>query len=112
MTDKKYRTLEDMDLTGRRVLLRVDINVPLVEGKVRDTTRIRRIAPTVRRILAAGGRPVLLAHLGRPKGRRDEAFSLAPLVPVLRSVLGVPVHKTMALALAFFSFALLRETLG
>ena len=92
MTDKKYRTLEDMDLAGRRVLLRVDINVPLVEGKVRDTTRIRRIAPTVRRILAAGGRPVLLAHLGRPKGRRDEAFSLAPLVPVLRSVLGVPVH--------------------
>ncbi len=78
-----WKTLDDMDLKGKRVLVRVDINVPLVDGVVTDSTRIRRIAPTVRDILAAGGRPILLAHFGRPGGERRENLSLNQLVPTL-----------------------------
>ncbi|OIQ45146.1 MAG: phosphoglycerate kinase [Roseobacter sp. MedPE-SW] len=78
-----WKTLDDMDLKGKRVLVRVDINVPLVDGVVTDSTRIRRISPTVRDILAAGGRPILLAHFGRPGGERRENLSLNQLVPTL-----------------------------
>ncbi|WP_372885046.1 phosphoglycerate kinase [Shimia sp.] len=78
-----WKTLDDMELNGKRVLVRVDINVPIVEGVVTDSTRIRRISPTVRDILAAGGRPILLAHFGRPKGERRENLSLRQLVPTL-----------------------------
>ncbi|UWS78184.1 phosphoglycerate kinase [Phaeobacter sp. G2] len=78
-----WKTLDDMDLNGKRVLVRVDINVPLLEGVVTDSTRIRRIAPTVRDILAAGGRPILLAHFGRPSGERRENLSLKQLIPTL-----------------------------
>lgn len=78
-----WKTLDDMDLNGKRVLVRVDINVPLLEGVVTDSTRIRRIAPTVRDILAAGGRPILLAHFGRPGGERRENLSLKQLIPTL-----------------------------
>ncbi|MBO9453073.1 phosphoglycerate kinase [Tropicibacter sp. R16_0] len=78
-----WKTLDDMDLNGKRVLVRVDINVPIVDGVVTDSTRIRRIAPTVRDILAAGGRPILLAHFGRPGGERRENLSLNQLVPTL-----------------------------
>ncbi|WP_425045449.1 phosphoglycerate kinase [Primorskyibacter sp. S87] len=78
-----WKTLDDMDLNGKRVLVRVDINVPVVDGVVTDSTRIRRIAPTVRDILSAGGRPILLAHFGRPGGERRENLSLNKLVPTL-----------------------------
>ncbi len=78
-----WKTLDDMDLNGKRVLVRVDINVPLVDGVVTDSTRIRRIAPTVRDILAAGGKPILLAHFGRPGGEHRENLSLIQLVPTL-----------------------------
>ncbi|WP_164661261.1 phosphoglycerate kinase [Tropicibacter sp. Alg240-R139] len=78
-----WKTLDDMDLNGKRVLVRVDINVPIVDGTVTDSTRIRRIAPSVRDILAAGGRPILLAHFGRPGGERRENLSLNQLVPTL-----------------------------
>lgn len=78
-----WKTLDDMDLNGKRVLLRVDINVPLVDGVVTDSTRIQRIAPSVRDILAAGGTPILLAHFGRPGGERRENLSLMQLVPTL-----------------------------
>ena len=64
-----WKTLDDMDLNGKRVLVRVDINVPLLEGVVTDSTRIRRIAPSVRDILEAGGRPILLAHFWPPQRR-------------------------------------------
>lgn len=86
-----WNTLEDMDLAGRRVLVRVDINVPVENGTVTDATRIRRLAPTIHDILAAGGRPVLLAHFGRPGGRRLADMSLQPLVPALEHAFGVPV---------------------
>jgi len=86
-----WKSLDDMDLRGRVVLVRVDINVPMEAGRVTDATRIEKIAPTVRDILAAGGKPVLLAHFGRPKGKPVPEMSLAPLVPELARALGVAV---------------------
>lgn len=87
-----WKTLDDLDLNAKTVLTRVDINVPVENGKVTDTTRIDRIAPTIRDILAAGGKPVLLAHFGRPKGKVVPEMSLKPLVPVLEDAFGVPVR--------------------
>ncbi|MFN6978433.1 MAG: phosphoglycerate kinase, partial [Gemmobacter sp.] len=81
------RRLDDMELAGRRVLVRVDINVPVENGRVTDATRIAKIVPTIEHILSAGGHPVLLAHFGRPKGAPDPAFSLAQVMPALRDAL-------------------------
>ena len=86
-----WKTLDEMDLDGKRVLVRVDINVPVEDGRVTDATRIERIAPTIADILARGGKPILLAHFGRPKGKRVEDMSLQPLIPALEAALGVPV---------------------
>ena len=63
-----WKTLDDMDLAGKRVLVRVDINVPVEDGRVTDTTRIDRIVPTIKDILAGGGLPILLAHFGAAQG--------------------------------------------
>ena len=63
-----FRTLDDATISGRRVLVRVDLNVPMEHGKVSDATRIERILPTIREIAAKGGKVILLAHFGRPKG--------------------------------------------
>ncbi|MFP4273432.1 MAG: phosphoglycerate kinase [Paracoccaceae bacterium] len=87
-----WKNLDAMELDGRRVLVRVDINVPLEDGRVTDATRIERIAPTLRDILARGGRPILLAHFDRPKGRRVPEMSLEPLAPVLAGTLGMAVR--------------------
>ena len=87
-----WKTLDEMDLAGKRVLTRVDINVPVVDGIVTDATRIQRIVPTVTDILKAGGKPVLLAHFGRPGGERRENLSLKQLVPTLERAFGVPVE--------------------
>ena len=86
-----WKTLDDMELAGKRVLTRVDINVPMQDGQVMDATRIEKIAPTVRDILAAGGTPILLAHFGRPKGERVDGMSLRHLVPALEQHLSAPV---------------------
>ena len=86
-----WKTLDDMELAGKRVLTRVDINVPMQDGQVTDATRIEKIAPTVRDILAAGGTPILLAHFGRPKGERVDGMSLRHLVPALEHHLSAPV---------------------
>ena len=85
-----FRTLDDADLAGKRVLVRVDLNVPMEDGKVSDTTRIDRILPTIREIADKGGKVVLLAHFGRPKGR-DDKNSLRQVVPALTQALGRPV---------------------
>lgn len=85
-----FRTLDDAELAGKRVLTRVDLNVPMEDGKVSDTTRIDRILPTIREIAQKGGKVVLLAHFGRPKGR-DEKNSLKQVVPALAHALGQPV---------------------
>jgi phosphoglycerate kinase len=73
-----FRTLDSADLTGKRVLLRVDLNVPMENGKVTDATRIERVAPTITEIAGKGGKVILLAHFGRPKGR-DPKESLKPV---------------------------------
>jgi phosphoglycerate kinase len=83
-----FKTIDDLDVQGRRVLLRVDFNVPLRDGAVADRTRIERAADTIRELTARGARVVLLSHLGRPKGKPDPAFSLAPVVAPLSEVLG------------------------
>ena len=86
-----WKTLDDMDLNGKRVLTRVDINVPMEDGKVTDATRITRIVPTIKDILAKGGSPILLAHFGRPKGKPVPEMSLSPLVPALADAFGTEV---------------------
>jgi phosphoglycerate kinase len=89
-----YKTLDDLDLAGKRVLVRVDINVPVRDGRVTDDTRIRAIVPTVKDVLAKGGKPILLAHFGRPKGQRVPEMSLQVIVPALEAAFGVPVRFT------------------
>ena len=86
-----WKTLDDMDLGAKTVLVRVDINVPVRDGKVTDTTRMDRIAPTIRDIIAAGGKPVLLAHFGRPKGEAKPEFSLDRIRAPLENALGFSV---------------------
>ena len=83
-----WKTLDAMDLDGKVVLTRVDINVPVENGKVTDATRIERIVPTVKDILAKGGKPVLLAHFGRPKGNPVPEMSLEVTLPALEAALG------------------------
>ncbi|MBC6443058.1 MAG: phosphoglycerate kinase [Rhodobacteraceae bacterium] len=86
-----WKSLDQFDLAGRRVLTRVDINVPMKGGAVTDTTRIDRIVPTINHIVGAGGSPILLAHFGRSKGRVVPEMSLRPLVPALEAAFGRPV---------------------
>src|SRR5689334_16773866 len=86
-----FRTLDQADVKGKRVLVRVDLNVPMADGKVADDTRIRAVAPTITEIAGKGGKVILLAHFGRPKGGPEAAFSLRQVVPALSSVLGRPV---------------------
>jgi len=86
-----WNTLDDLDLAGKRVLVRVDINVPVENGRITDDTRIRRLTPTIRDILAAGGTPILLAHFGRPKGKVVPEMSLRVLAPALETAFAAPV---------------------
>jgi phosphoglycerate kinase len=83
-----FRTLDDLDPAGKRVLVRVDLNVPLKDGAVADATRLEAHAPTIAELAGKGARVILLAHLGRPKGRPAPELSLAPIVPALAEVLG------------------------
>ncbi len=82
-----WNTLDDMDLADKVALVRVDINVPVEAGVVTDTTRIDKIVPTLRDILAGGGKPVLLAHFGRPKGKVIADMSLRQVLPALEAAL-------------------------
>ncbi len=86
-----WKTLDDMELDGKHVLVRVDINVPVENGKVTDATRIDRIVPTVKDILGKGGMPILLAHFDRPKGKVVPEMSLAQVLPALEAALGQKV---------------------
>ena len=83
-----FHTLDDLDPRGKTVLLRVDLNVPMDNGRVSDLTRIERVLPTIREIAAKGGKVVLLAHFGRPKGKHDPKESLRPVAAALRQALG------------------------
>jgi phosphoglycerate kinase len=85
-----FRTLDDADLKGKRVLVRVDLNVPMENGKVNDATRLARAAPTITDIADKGGKVILLSHFGRPKGR-DPKLSLKPVAAALAEILQRPV---------------------
>ena len=87
------RGVKDLDVGGKRVLVRVDFNVPIKDGKVTDDTRIRRALPTIRYLLSEGARPVLISHLGRPKGERDPKYVMDPVAGHLEGLLGEPVLK-------------------
>ena len=87
----KFQTIDDLTLEGQTVLVRVDLNVPMQDGRVTDSTRIDRIVPTVTDLTAGGARVVLMAHFGRPKGERRGDMSLAPVAPVLADALGMDV---------------------
>ncbi|MDE0531241.1 MAG: phosphoglycerate kinase [Albidovulum sp.] len=87
----KWKSLEDLPIAGNRVLVRVDINVPFKNGRVSDATRINRIFPTIRDIRDMGGKVVLMAHLGRPRGRVLPEFSLANLLSELQYALNCKV---------------------
>ncbi len=86
-----FKTLDDLDLAGKTVLLRVDFNVPMAGGKVTDLTRIERAAPTIRDLVGKGAKVLLLSHFGRPKGKPNPEMSLKPLAPVIGAVVGTSV---------------------
>ncbi len=91
MTD--FKTLDDIgDVAGKRILVRVDLNVPVQDGRVTDTTRIERVAPTIRELSSRGARVIMLAHFGRPKGQVNETMSLGPIARVVEEVLDHRVH--------------------
>src|SRR5271165_3674464 len=83
-----FHTLDDIDVRGKRVLLRADLNVPVKDGVVSDATRIERLAPTIMALLDRGAAVVLMSHFGRPKGGPDPKLSLRPVLDPLRRVLG------------------------
>ena len=88
-----FKTLDDLgDITGKRVLVRVDLNVPVKDGKVTDATRIERVAPTILELSDKGAKVILLAHFGRPKGGPEAEFSLSVVQPSVEAVLDRRVH--------------------
>lgn len=96
LTMTAFKTLDDLDPQGKRILVRVDLNVPMDKGRVSDQTRIERILPTLTSLMERGGKVILLAHFGRPKGetfseRANAAESLAPIAEALSARLGKPV---------------------
>jgi phosphoglycerate kinase len=87
------RSVRDLDVQGKRVLVRVDFNVPVKDGEVTDDTRISRALPTIRYLLSEGARPILISHLGRPKGEPDPKYAMDPVAKRLQELLGEPVLK-------------------
>ena len=86
-----FKTLDDVDLAGKRALVRVDLNVPMEDGQVTDDTRLQAAKPTVDKLRAGGAKVILLAHFDRPKGKVVPSMSLRPIVEPLAKVLGVPI---------------------
>ena len=87
-----FRTLDDVDVRGKRVLLRADLNVPVRDGRITDATRIERLLPTIRELAGNGARVIVVSHFDRPKGKRVDSMSLAPLAAALRDVLDRDVY--------------------
>ncbi len=87
----RFRTLDQLDPRGKRVLLRADLNVPVRDGKITDRTRIDRLSPTIRELAEKGGRIIVCSHFDRPKGKRVPEMSLKPMAEALSTSLGRPV---------------------
>ena len=87
------KSVRDLDVQGKRVLVRVDFNVPVKDGRVTDDTRIRRALPTIRYLLSEGARPILISHLGRPKGEPDPKYAMDPVAHRLGELLNQQVMK-------------------
>ena len=88
----RTKTIDDLDLQGKRTLVRVDFNVPLdADGTVTDETRINAALPTIKELQSKGAKIILASHLGRPKGERNSSMSLSPVAPLLAQKLGTPV---------------------
>src|SRR5918994_4430185 len=87
------RSVRDLDVGGKRLLVRVDFNVPVKGGEVTDDTRIRRALPTIEHLLARGAKPALISHLGRPKGAPDSKYAMDPVAKRLGEVLDGPGEK-------------------
>ena len=83
-----FPTLDDLDVRGRRVLVRADLNVPMRDGRITDASRIERSAETILELANRGARVIVVSHFGRPKGRRKQELSLAPVAPALSKALG------------------------
>jgi phosphoglycerate kinase len=90
--DMPYRTLDDLDVAGKRVLLRADLNVPVRDGKITDLTRIERLSPTIRELAGKGGKVIVCSHFDRPRGKRVPEMSLGPMAAALGEVLGQRVR--------------------
>ena len=90
------KTLDELSLSGRRALVRVDFNVPMEGATITDDTRIRAALPTIQAITKAGGKAILMSHLGRPKGGPDPKYSLKPVAEHLGTLLGAPVAFSAA----------------
>jgi phosphoglycerate kinase len=86
-----FKTLDGVDVSGKRVLVREDFNVPLADGKVSDDTRLEVAIPTIRRLISGGAKTILISHFDRPKGKRVPSMSLKPVVGPLEQLLGAPV---------------------
>ncbi len=86
-----FRTIDDLDCRGKRVLLRADLNVPVRDGRITDLTRLERLTPTIRELADKGARVIVISHFDRPKGRRVPEMSLAPVRDALAGILGHPV---------------------
>ncbi|MCW5752904.1 MAG: phosphoglycerate kinase [Alphaproteobacteria bacterium] len=86
-----FRSLDQAEVQGRRVLLRVDLNLPMQDGRVTDLLRVDRVLPTIRELTAKGAHVILLAHFGRPDGKPADKYSLRPIAPVVAERLGAPV---------------------
>src|SRR5579872_3110791 len=87
-----FRTLDDVDVAGKRVLLRADLNVPMRDGKITDMTRLERLTPTIRELIGKGAKVIVCSHFDRPKGKRVPEMSLAPVATALGEVLGQRVR--------------------
>ena len=87
-----FRTLDTVDVAGKRVLLRADLNVPVRDGKITDLTRIERLCPTIRELVGKQAKVIVCSHFDRPKGKRVPAMSLAPMAAALGQVLGQHVR--------------------
>ena len=91
MSKRTVADLQPAEIRGRRALVRVDFNVPLDDARITDDTRIRAALPTLQLLIKCGARTVILSHLGRPKGKPEAKYSLAPVARRLRELLGWPV---------------------